>query len=211
MSNPLQRDEAWYREHHGRITSSRAHTVVYGGPRGWLSLMDMMRKEIEGEPPRELYCDPILRGLELEGAAIASAELITGLEFEYAGFVRHPTIDYIGVSSDALADHGRLNVECKCYSKREKHNEIYMTRQMPRDHIAQVQSQMAVHGVDMTLFVSYFPEMPHWKMRTVIIEVPRDPVFIDQFYERSDRFIRAFRGERDLIEPVTSRTIPKLF
>jgi len=209
--NSLQRNEAWFESRHGKITSSRAHVVVFGGPKGWLSLIDLMRKEMQGERPPELYVDPVVRGRELESAAIANAELILGEEFERVGFVNHPIIPYIGCSSDALARNHAVNVEAKAYSNRERHLGVYMSRQMPRDHMAQVQCQMAVHNADLTLFISHFPEMPHWKMRTVIVEVPRDQSFIDRFYESCDRFIRAFRGERDLVEHVPAHRIPKLF
>lgn len=213
MQNPLQRTPEWYLAHRGKITSSRAHTVVYGGQRGWLSLMDLMRRELESEEPivRELYTDPILRGRELEGPALASAELILGEEFEQVGFIEHPTIPYIGCSSDALARDRTVNVEVKCYTKRALHLEVYNTLTMPPKHHAQVQCQMAVHNADLTLFISHFPEMPHWKMQTVIVEVGRDQNFIDRFYESCERFMRSFRGEQPLVTHVTSKNIPQLF
>lgn len=213
MRNPLQGTPEWYLAHRGKISSSRAHTVVYGGPRGWLSLMEAMRAELESTEPliKELYTDPIIRGREYESAALAAAETILLEDFEQVGYIDHPFIEYLGCSSDALARDRTVNVEAKVYSKREKHLEVYNTQQMPRDHIAQVQHQMLVHNCDLTLFISYFPEMPHWKMQTVILEVKRDQAYIDRALECYDRFIKAFRGEQPLTQQVSVNTIPKLF
>lgn len=212
MTNPLQHTQDWHLRRRGKITSSRMKTIVHGGPRGWTSLINKMREELASDDPVEPDLDfvhSIAHGRKYEPIALAEAQLVTGLDFELVGFVQHPTLDYMGCSSDSMALKRTINVECKCFVALEKHVLVYQTGQMPDDHRAQVQCQMCVHECDRTLFISYHPDAPHWKQRTVLVEVPLNTGYRDLMLERCNQFMQAFRGEG----PVVTRAIeiPQLF
>lgn len=196
----------------GKITSSRMYTIVHGGPRAWTTLIRKLHQEMASDDPIEPDLDfvpSIAHGRKHEPAALAEASMMLGTELELVGFITHPTIDYLGCSSDALAYDRKLNIEAKCFVDLAKHMLVYQTHQMPDTHRAQVQSQMCVHGCDRTVFVSYHPDAPHWRMRTVLVEVALNPSYQDLMLERCDQFMRALRGEAPMV--TRSISIPELF
>jgi hypothetical protein len=211
-SNPYQHNAAWHLARRGKLTSSRMKTVVHGGPRAWTTLIGKLQAELASDTPIEPdldYIPSIAHGRRYEPIALAEAELAVGTEFEQVGFIAHPTLPYLGCSSDALAWARSVNVECKCYVDLRKHLAVLQTGQMPDEHRAQVQSQMCVHAADQTLFISYHPDAPHWRQRTVIVEVPVNRSYRDLMLERCDQFMAAFRGERSVVTRAIS--VPELF
>jgi putative phage-type endonuclease len=210
--NPHQHNREWHLARRGKLTSSRMKTIVHGGPRAWTTLIGKLEAELASEDPLESdldYVEAIAHGRKYEPIARTEAELLLGTEFDLVGFVQHPSIGYIGCSSDALWREERKNLEIKCFMDLRKHMSVYQTGQMPDEHRAQVQCQMCVHKYEETLFVSYHPDAPHWKMRTVIIEVPLNLAYQDLMLQRCDQFMAAMRG----IAPITTRAIdiPTLF
>lgn len=212
MANPLQHTAEWHLARRGKITSSRMKVIVHGGPKAWTTLIRKLREELANDEPTEPDLDfvaAISHGRKYEPVALAEAELHLGTDFELVGFVCHPTIDYLGCSSDAMAYERTLNLECKCFLDLAKHMLVYQTGQMPDEHRAQVQCQMCVHGCDRTMFISYHPDAPHWKQRTALVEVPLNTSYRDLMLERCDQFMRAFRGDAPLITRAIE--IPQLF
>jgi hypothetical protein len=65
----------------------------------------------------------------------------------------------------------------------------------------------------MTHFVSYLPSHPDWRVRTVIIEVPRDDAYIERMGNRITDFLYLFKAGRrpNDVGQRTSITVPKLF
>jgi predicted phage-related endonuclease len=211
-ANPLQYGRDWHMARRGKLTSSRMRAVVHGGPKAWTTLIGKLEAELASDEPIEPdldYVESIAHGRRYEPIARTEAELQLGVEFDLVGFVQHPELKYMGCSSDALWRSQRINVEIKVFVALQKHLQVYQTHQMPDEHRAQVQCQMCVHGYDSTLFVSYHPDAPHWKMRTVIVEVPVNPAYRDLMLQRCDQFIAAMRGHA----PITTRSIdiPQLF
>jgi hypothetical protein len=80
---------------------------------------------------------------------------------------------------------------------------------MPDEHVPQVQCEIAVYSAPVGLFVSYHPDAPHWRMRTVIVMVERDDEYIERMYQRCEEFMRAIAEHRSPSAP--ARTIPQLF
>jgi putative phage-type endonuclease len=212
IGNPHQHTRDWWLARRGKLTSSRMKTVVHGLGRGWLTLMNHMRDELASEDPIEKdlsFVEAIAHGYHYEPRARAAAELLLDEEFELVGFELHSRYQYIGCSSDALREKRRRNVEIKCPLSKARHMQVYQTQTMPDEHMAQVQAQMFVWDVEFTDFISYHPDMPHWKMQTVILEVPRNEFYIQTMLERSAQFMDQFSGTRP--PAVRGRSIPKLF
>lgn len=211
LANPNQHTEEWWLARRGRITGSRMHIIMDSGARAWKTFADKLRLEaVAGytpEPDLE-HVAAIAHGRTYEPRARSNAELALDLEFELPGFREHPAFRYIGCSADACTDTG-VPVEIKCPLVLEKHMEVYRTQQMPAEHKPQVQCEIAVYGVTEALFVSYHPIAPHWKMRTVVLRVPRDEAYIDEMYRRCKDFMAAIRENRSPSAPRAA--IPKLF
>jgi putative phage-type endonuclease len=211
-ANPHQHTRAWHMARRGKLTSSRMHTVVHGGPKAWTTLIGKLERELSSDEPIEQdldFVESIAHGRKYEPIARTEAELLLNCTFNLVGFVQHPTIEYMGCSSDALWKKKRKNVEIKAFLRLDKHLQVYQTGQMPDEHRAQVQCQMCVHNYDETLFVSYHPDAPHWKMRTVLVTVPVNLAYRDLMLQRCDQFMAAMRG----IAPITKKSIdiPDLF
>jgi hypothetical protein len=216
LANPYQLTPEWHRARRGMLTSSRMHTIVHGGPRAWLTLIKKLQAEMASDVSLEPDLDhvpAIAWGRQYEPVALANAQLELDTDFELVGFQRSSLYDYMGCSSDALAYNRGVNVETKCPMNLAEHRRVYDTRRMPDKHRAQVQSQMIVWDVPRTLFISYHPHMPHWKLRLVIVEVEADRAYQEVIVRKCEEFMAAFRGDRMFHAPATgSHTgLPKLF
>lgn len=219
VPNPHQHSREWFLARRGKLTSSRMKTIVHGGPRGWTTLIRKLQAELASddilEPDLE-HVPAIAHGRKYEPIARANVEVNLGLDVTLVGFVTHPIYDYIGCSSDFIVwapdpAPGRAlrNGEIKCPLSLERHLAVYQTGRMPDEHRPQVQCQMFVHDVDVTLFTSYHPDAPHWRMRAVTLEVERDEAYIEHMVKRCEQFMQAFRGEATVYNKPIS--IPSLF
>jgi len=210
--NPLQYNDAWWQARRGKLTSSRMKTIVHGGPRAWTTLIKKLQAELASDQilePDLDYVPAIAHGRKYEPIARNNVEMDLGIDLELVGFVTHPKYDFIGCSSDALAADRSFNFEAKCPLNIDRHRVVYQTRRMPDEHRPQVQCQMFVHNVDTTLFTSFHPDEPHWRMRTVTVEVKRDQAYIEYMVERCQQFMKAMRGEAPVIQKAIS--IPSIF
>jgi len=211
VPNPHQHTKAWHLARRGKITGSRMHIIMQGGARAWQTLADRLRLEAltDDLPEPDLEHVPaIAHGRKYEPIARTNAELMLGFDFELPGFRQHPEYDFIGCSADAIGYPG-MPIEIKAPLVLEKHLEVYRTRRMPDEHIPQVQCEIAVYGAPAGGFISYHPDAPHWKMRTVIVIVERDDAYIERMVARCGEFMRALQEHRS--PSAAASTMPRLF
>lgn len=197
-AQPLQRTDEWWLDRRGKITGSKIHRVLSGTKaRGWKTLAAELAAELRQDTMPDTYRSAAMhRGEQMEPATLANAALNYGFRPILVGFKRHPTIPYIGASSDFLVRIGRsrkfINGEGKAPEILARHMAVVMNRQLPKEYKPQVQLQMAVHEADLTYFISHHPEAPDWRMRTVKIEIERDPRYIDYMLTRCAEFWRFY-------------------
>jgi hypothetical protein len=217
LGNPHQHTKEWFLARRGKLTSSKMKTIVHGGPKGWLTLIKKLQAELASDDflgPDLEHIPAIAHGRKHEPIALANIELERGIDASLVGFVTHPIYDYIGCSSDWVeydpaTKRVKVNGEIKCPLDLKRHLAVYQTGRMPDDHRPQVQCQMFVHEVDRTLFTSYHPDAPHWKIRTVCVEVPRDETYVELMLRRCEEFRRVMFGESTVYKKVIE--IPSLF
>ena len=215
MTRPaLQRTDEWWLARRGKLTSSKVHRVLTGTPkRGWKTLAAELAAELRQDTmPDDVRAYAMARGEDMEPTTLANAALDCGFRPILVGFKQHPTIPYIGASSDFLVRIGRsrtkfINGEAKSPLSLNRHLRIVMNRQLPSEYKPQVQLQMEVHGADLTYFITHHPDAPDWRMRTVKIEVERDQGYIDYMLARSAAFMKFYTFTDD--EPVSG--IPETF
>lgn len=217
VDNPHQHTREWFLARRGKLTSSRMKIIVHGGPKAWTTLIGKLQAELTSddilEPDLE-YVPAIAHGRANEPIARANVELNLGIEATLVGFVTHPVYDYIGCSSDWVVWEPNVrrvsvNGEIKCPYNLERHLVVYQTGRMPDEHRPQVQCQMFVHNVHTTFFTSFHPGAPHWKQRTVTVEVKRDEAYCEYMVQRCEQFMRAMRGDSSVYhKPIE---IPSLF
>ncbi len=217
MSAPLQRTDDWWLQRRGKITGSKVRRVLTGtASTGWKSLARDLSEEMRQDTmPERQRIAAMEHGEAMEPTTLANAALDYGFKLVPVGFKQHPTIPYIGASSDFLVRIGRsrtkfINGEAKSPQLLERHLRVVMNRQLPEEYKPQVQLQMAVHGADLTYFISHHANAPDWRMRTVKIEVERDQRFIDYMLARCAAFWN-FYTFQDGDEPLDLPAVPRTF
>src|SRR5690606_14754081 len=123
-----------------------------------------------------------------------------GWEIVRPPFVEHPTIPYIGCSSDALVVDGfdfLENVECKCPVNEHRHTRVVMNKQIPDEHFPQMVCQMAVHNLPVTRFISYSPMMPDIESQLCVLPFERNAKLEQEMLNKCADFYEIFRrGDR---------------
>lgn len=217
MSNPNQYGFEWWQARRGHLTSSRMSRVVKGTWRGWKTLMDEMEAELNTDvtpdqwkgmpPPRAIRW-----GHRWEDLAIDNAVIDYGWMVARPTFVEHPTVPYVGASSDFLVcDPGTFsfvaNGEIKCPVVIDRHSCVVMNRQVPTEHLPQIMCQLWVHDLPLSYFLSFHPEMPDPASRLVVLEVPRSDKLIEEMSNKCADFMEIFkRGDRPTAVQVSKKT-----
>lgn len=153
----------WLRERAGHATASCfADIIALGKDKKPLKarndyLMQLVVERITGEPTESAGSYAMTWGTDAEPFARAEYELQTGSIAREIGFKKHPSIAWIGASSDALVGP-KGAIEIKCPHNSAIHLATWRDG-MPKTHTPQVQGQMWVLGLDWVDFCSYDPRM----------------------------------------------------
>lgn len=190
-----QGSEDWLQERAGHVTASCFSDVLAVSKRDCKPLkarddylMKLVVERITGKPVESASSFAMSWGTDAEPYARTEYELMTGRMVREVSFKRHPEIEFVGASSDGLvgADGG---IEIKCPYNSAVHLKTIRDG-MPEEHIAQVQGQMWVLGLQWTDFCSYDPRMPS-KLRLFVQRIERD----DKFIKSLEAEILLFLGE----------------
>jgi hypothetical protein len=191
-----QGSEAWRRERAGHITGSRMVDVLTGGQTAASYGLELVVERLTGEPMPEINAAPLAWGKEWEPVAREEYGMETGLLVTPAGFVKHPTIRWIGSSPDGLASDasGKGGIEVKCPYNPTNHLYTWRKQTMPAEHMAQVQTNMWVNDCLWWDFISFDPRMPP-HLRLFVKRIWRDAAYIEQMREASERLLATVEVE----------------
>jgi hypothetical protein len=113
----------------------------------------------------------MLDGIEREPMARAAYEMCRQEMVEQIGFAMHETIDRFGGSVDGLVgDDGFIEIKCP---KPGTHQGWARGTGIPEEHIAQIDTYLAVTGRDWCDFITFCPYVPK-PMQLVIVRRERD-------------------------------------
>jgi len=190
-SNHPQGTEEWFRDRRGRLTGSDMRTIMNGGNRSWITLLERKKHEIEF--PDEALGDeadaPSLRwGNENEPRAIAHYELIYNVDVERVGFVPHPTVPYVGCSPDFLNRDEGVVGETKCPYNEEVHAMTVVHGAGVQEYKPQIQCEIWVTGADVLHFISYDPRYRDPAKQLIVIPVLPDAAYIEKMEEKCAKF-----------------------
>lgn len=154
----------WLRERAGHATASRFCDILAVSKRDGKPLkarddylMELVVEQITGEPIESASSFAMKWGTDAEPYARAEYEAVMGLMVKEVGFQRHPSIKWIGASSDGLVgDSG--GIEIKSPFNSAIHLQTW-AEGMPEHHKPQVFGQMWILGLDWIDFCSYDPRM----------------------------------------------------
>lgn len=179
-----QNTDEWRTIRAGKITASRASDVMAFGKRDGKPLKaredyagDILAELLTGEPRAQVRAAPLDWGHDVEAAARAAYEAMTGELVTQSGFVLHPLLPYAGCSPDGLiGDDGMQQI--KCPMNPAVH--VWTIRNgMPDEHIAQIQFELWVTARSWSDFVSFDPRMPPHR-RLYVQRIERDEAYIEQ-------------------------------
>lgn len=163
-----QRSQEWYAMHAGRFTSSRAADMLAFSKRDGKELEArkklkrcMVAERFTGHYEDEIPFLPacMQRGVDLEPAAFAAYEAVTGQLVERVGFVSFSD-QMVGDSPDGQVDDFTGVLELKI-PKSTTHVEYMQAGVIPEDYLPQMRHHLWVTGAEWCDFVSFddrFPE-----------------------------------------------------
>ncbi|MGZ8317561.1 MAG: lambda exonuclease family protein [Telluria sp.] len=181
-----QHTPEWKRERCGHATASRFYDVL-GTKSGRQSYLEQLVCErVTGEPKPEAFSHSMDWGHTCEEPAKQLYQLLTGETVQRAGFVKHPTLPWVGASPDGLiGDDGGIEVKCPYNS--EIHLRTWLEG-MPVEHKAQVQGVMWVCERDWIDFISFDPRQPE-HLRLYVERIHRDEQFIQTLAEENRKLL----------------------
>ena len=160
--NPLQQNAEWFQDRIGFLTASRMAKILPGARgqylKSRLDLMDdLVAERITGQLTEGFTTPAMQWGIDTEAEARTEYEVLTGEGVELCGFIRHPSIEWLGASPDGLiGSNGLLEIKCP---KTVTHLHYLANGTVPPEYLPQVLTQLLVTGRKWVDFVSYDPRL----------------------------------------------------
>jgi hypothetical protein len=176
-----QGSAAWLYARVGYCTCSRFCDVIAKLKSGKPSekrrayLMELVVERLTGQPSDHFASAAMQWGEECEIRSRWDYEAATGAMVEEAGFIKHPTLKWVGGSPDGLIDDDG-GWESK--SPFNSANHLYTILDgMPEEHVPQVQGLMWITGRKWWDFQSFDPRLPK-PLRRYVQRIQRDEEYI---------------------------------
>ena len=193
-SGAAQGSAQWLFDRVGYCTGSRFGDVIKKLKSGKPSkerenyAMELVIERITGQPSDHWTSSAIQWGTDQEQRSRMEYEAATGAMVEQVGFIKHPTLKFVGCSPDGLIDDDG-GYESK--SPFNSVNQIYtLLKGMPEEHMAQCQGGMWITGRKWWDFQSFDPRLPA-PLNRHCQRVVRD----DKYIEQLEQEIISFNAE----------------
>ena len=169
-----QRSPEWFAARCGRLTASCAKDMLAAIKSGEAAARRDLRtrlvcERLTGQPQEDAYInDAMKRGMELEPAAFAAYEAVTGQMARQVGFLAHAEHLAGGSPDGVIGDFDGL-VELKC-PKSPTHLAYLRAGIVPAEHLAQLTHLLWLTGCAYIDFLSYDPRFPP-KLQTFCVRL----------------------------------------
>lgn len=193
-----QRSPEWFIARLGRLTGSRAADMLATIKSGESAARRDLRTQLVVERlTQTLQEDAFVnaamqRGIELEPAAFAAYESLTGLVAQRTGFLAHDTLA-IGCSLDGHVGDFEGICEFKC-PKSATHLRYLRSDGVPSDYLPQILHNLWVSGAQWCDFLSFDDRFPA-KLQTFLVRVERDEAAINAYADRAKAFLQEVERE----------------
>jgi len=190
MSAP-QGSEAWLAERAGHCTASRAADVIAKIKAGEAATrrkyrVQLCTERLTGIPVSGYQNAAMLWGTQTEPEARSAYEEATGELVTQVGFLKHPTLAWVGASPDGcIGDDGLIEIKCP---ESTTHLEWRLEDRVPPEHVPQIQFQLWTTGRQYCDFVSYDPRFPE-HLRLFIVRMKRNEEYIAMLAAEVQRFL----------------------
>ncbi len=184
-----QKSAQWLFDRCGFVTCSRFKDVMdklksgKPGAKREAYLWETVVERVTGQPQNHYFAAPLQWGNDQEPHSRMHNEvLVPGRLIEEVGFVKHPTIKWVGGSADGIiGDDGIF--ESKSPWNSANHLKTILAGEMPEEHMPQVQGLLWVLNRQWCEFQSFDPRLP-------------EPLnCFRQRIERDDAYISAMAAE----------------
>lgn len=179
--NVEQGTAEWLAERLGHVTASRIVDVMAKGKSGEAKTRESYRWELVSQRMTGIVKDGFTskameHGTATEPEARIHYEVTHGVFVDQVGFIKHPTIKWVGASPDGLVgDEGGLEIKCP---NTDTHLQTIASGKAPAKYIGQMQMGMWVTGRKWWDFVSYDPRIQQKNLRYFCVRVMRDEEYI---------------------------------
>lgn len=183
-----QQSQEWLEQRAGHISASRISDVLAGGKDITREKykIELAIERLTGNPSKNGFKNSHMeRGNLLEPEARSTYSLIHDVDVVQVGFIKHPSIKWLGASPDGLIGGDGL-IEIKCPTT-HVHVTYIMQRIIPRNYMMQMQLQMAVTAREYCDFVSYCENIPP-RLRLLTIRIVRDDDLIHTLEQAAVKF-----------------------
>lgn len=156
-----QRTDQWLLDRLGHVTASKADCVLAGKEtskrQGYI--IQLVTERLTGQVQDSFSNSAMAWGTEQEpvARAVYQSTLAGDLFVEETGFVKHPTIEWLGASPDGLVGDGLVEIKCP---NSTTHVEYLMDGKVPAKYKPQMLVQMLCTQRKWCDFVSFDPRLP---------------------------------------------------
>lgn len=193
-----QRSEGWFKARLGRLTGSVAKdmlaTVKSGEAASRMNLRTkLVCERLTGQCQEDGFTTPaMVRGVELEPAAFAAYEALTGLVARRTGFLADDAA-MLGCSLDGDVDGFTGILELKVPNS-ATHLRYLRAGVLPPDHVAQVTHNLLVSGAKWCDFLSYDDRFPT-HLQTFLVRVKPSDLDMDGYRAKAMAFLAEIESE----------------
>lgn len=187
----IQGTDEWKIEKLGHVSAGSVSDILAKGKGGESKMREsykwrIVTERLTGQIQESFSNDAMLWGVETEEQARTTYELTYGVTVDQTGFVKHPTMQWVGASPDGMIGTDGL-IEIKC-PHTKTHLQTLEIAKAPAVYIPQMQMQMWTMNRSWCDFVSYDPRLPH-NLQFFCIRVNRDQEYIDNMEKEVIRFL----------------------
>lgn len=200
----------WLQLRVGKITASRMADVMATLKKGGEGAdrrnyrIELMTERITERANEHYISRDMERGTELEPDARSSYELAQQVMVDTAGFVLHPTMDYLGASPDGLVGNdGGMEIKCP----RDTTHVRWLTEgTVPMEHRPQMYTNMLCCEREWWDFCSFSPFF-----KPFIVRLMRDEAEIQKIEAEAEQFNREVEQGVKWLEPwILPKLVPEV-
>jgi hypothetical protein len=202
-----QRSEEWHLARCGRLTGSRAAdamaTIKSGEAAARRDLrMQIVCERLTGFPQEDGYVNAVMqRGIDMEPAALAAYEAITGTLALTTGFLSHTSL-LAGCSLDGHVGDYETVVSLKC-PKSATHLRYLRDGVFPSEHRPQMLHELWISGAKFYDFLSFDGRMPAG-LQTFWVRVVRNDEQVAEYERKALAFLAECDTETQAIRTLAN-------
>ena len=210
--NAEQRTPEWFQSRLGRLTGSRAGDMLARIKTGEAAArrdlrLQLVCERLTGQMQEDVFVNAAMqRGCDLEPAAFAAYESLTGHVARRTGFLQHPSL-MAGCSVDGDVDDFAGIVELKCPKSTTHYRYLKLKGGVPSEHLAQITHNLWVSGAEWCDFLSYDDRFPEGA-QTYLVRVKREDVNIEAYEAEAVRFLAEVEADEADVTLRASVAVP---